>query len=105
MEVTRQPALISLRTDFRHFHPLVLAPSAIQINKPYLTFAGQTAPGGGIQISGNKLTDPATGSGIFNINTHDVIIRYLRLRSGYVANITDKNSIISVYSGYSRRVE
>jgi len=42
-----------------------------RIYNPYLTIAGQTAPGGGILITGN------TGIGIF---THDVIIRYLRFR-------------------------
>ena len=42
-----------------------------RINNPYLTIAGQTAPGGGILIKGNS------GIGIL---THDVIIRYLRFR-------------------------
>lgn len=42
-----------------------------EIKNPYLTIAGQTAPGGGILITG--------GSGIV-VLTHDVIIRYLRSR-------------------------
>ncbi|MBI1888922.1 MAG: hypothetical protein HYS15_03280, partial [Candidatus Spechtbacteria bacterium] len=41
-----------------------------EITNPYLTIAGQTAPGGGIVIKGY--------SGI-SIKTHDVIIRYLRV--------------------------
>jgi pectate lyase len=42
-----------------------------RIDNPYLTIAGQTAPGGGILIKGF--------SGI-RIQAHDVIIRYLRFR-------------------------
>ncbi len=43
------------------------------IQSPHLTIAGQTAPGAGITLSGYGL--------ILN-NTHDVIIRHLRLRPG-----------------------
>ena len=42
-----------------------------RIRNPYLTIAGQTAPGGGILIKGP--------SGI-GVQAHDVIIRYLRVR-------------------------
>jgi hypothetical protein len=55
--------------------------SALIITNPYLTIAGQTAPGGGIQIIGTGITTLPTH--IFQINTHDVIIRYMRLRPGY----------------------
>lgn len=44
----------------------------IVINHPYITIAGQTAPGDGICIQ---------GAGI-NISTHDVIIRGIRVRVG-----------------------
>jgi len=47
----------------------------LEIRNPYITIAGQTAPGGGILISG--ITN-ATNA--INIYTHDVIIRYLRFR-------------------------
>jgi pectate lyase len=43
------------------------------IRNPFLTIAGQTAPGGGIQIRGDAITIA---------NTHDVIIRYIRHRRG-----------------------
>ena len=44
----------------------------ININAPYVTIAGQTAPGDGICIAGES----------FLINTHDVIIRHVRFRRG-----------------------
>jgi pectate lyase len=48
--------------------------SAVFIREPYLTIAGQTAPGGGIQFRGHSIsiTDGA----------HDIIVRYIRSRRG-----------------------
>jgi pectate lyase len=45
----------------------------ITIRNPFITIAGQTAPGEGICIG---------GGGYLNISTHDVIIRDLRVRVG-----------------------
>ncbi len=47
--------------------------SKLSINKPFLTLAGQTAPGDGITVAGwtTAITD-----------THDVIVRYMRFRVG-----------------------
>ena len=42
------------------------------VRAPYITIAGQSAPGDGICIAGES----------FWINTHDVIIRYMRFRRG-----------------------
>jgi hypothetical protein len=42
------------------------------VQHPYLTIAGQTAPGDGICLRGNT----------FGVATHDVIVRYLRSRLG-----------------------
>lgn len=42
------------------------------IRAPYITIAGQTAPGDGVVIAGETV----------DIETHDVIIRHLRLRRG-----------------------
>lgn len=44
----------------------------VDIEAPYLTIAGQTAPGDGVCITGQSV----------HINTHDVIIRYMRFRRG-----------------------
>ncbi|KAA9345504.1 polysaccharide lyase [Larkinella humicola] len=42
------------------------------IRAPYITIAGQTAPGDGICVAGESVW----------INTHDVVIRYMRFRRG-----------------------
>jgi hypothetical protein len=44
----------------------------LNINAPYITIAGQTAPGNGVCIAGESLL----------INTHDVVIRHMRFRRG-----------------------
>lgn len=44
----------------------------IIVTSPFMTVAGQTAPGEGVQIRGAQI----------RINTHDVVIRYLKVRSG-----------------------
>ncbi len=46
--------------------------SPVIVRAPYITIAGQTAPGDGICIAGETVW----------INTHDVIIRYMRFRRG-----------------------
>lgn len=42
------------------------------IRAPYITIAGQTAPGDGVCVAGESVW----------INTHDVVIRYMRFRRG-----------------------
>jgi hypothetical protein len=42
------------------------------IRAPYVTIAGQTAPGDGVCVAGESIW----------INTHDVVIRYMRFRRG-----------------------
>ena len=44
----------------------------IMIRAPYITIEGQTAPGDGICVAGES----------FWLNTHDVVIRYMRFRRG-----------------------
>jgi hypothetical protein len=50
----------------------------IRIRDPYITIAGQTAPGGGILLRNGRgnIEPPLT------VETHEVVIRYLRLRPG-----------------------
>lgn len=50
--------------------------STINITDPYITIAGQTAPGDGISIGANSNYNFS----VMTINTHDVIIRHLRFR-------------------------
>lgn len=56
----------------------ILLKSDIDITNPYLTIAGQTAPGGGITLR----ADPCNDKGVLGVHTHDVVIRYLRFRPG-----------------------
>ena len=44
----------------------------IIVNAPYLTIAGQTAPGDGVCVAGES----------FWVNTHDVVVRHMRFRRG-----------------------
>lgn len=46
--------------------------SPIYVRAPYITIAGQTAPGNGVCIAGES----------FQVDTHDVIIRHMRFRRG-----------------------
>ncbi|NQZ00552.1 MAG: hypothetical protein HRT45_07780 [Bdellovibrionales bacterium] len=46
--------------------------SQIKITNPYVTLAGQTAPGDGVVVSGARIT----------VQTHDVIIRGMKIRAG-----------------------
>ncbi len=56
----------------------------LQINNPYITIAGQTAPGDGVCIRGETT----------EINTHDVVIRYVRFRRG---NLTRRDDALGGY--------
>ena len=49
--------------------------SPLRVRQPYLTLAGQTAPGGGITVAGDE----------FRIEASEVIVRYLRFRPGDIA--------------------
>jgi pectate lyase len=60
----------------------------IIIQEPYLTIAGQTAPGEGVQVRGAQI----------HIETHDIIIRYLKVRSGDLidASSEEKRDAITI---------
>lgn len=55
---------------------LITLNNTLTIKNPYLTIAGQSAPGGGITIK------KANGGDVFSTQTHDVIIRYISARPG-----------------------
>jgi pectate lyase len=67
--------------------------SELQILHPFVTLAGQTAPGAGICIKGAGIT----------IMTHDVLIQHIRVRPGNKgpidAEVNDAISILGKYSG------
>ncbi|MBI3668691.1 MAG: hypothetical protein HY237_02765 [Acidobacteria bacterium] len=63
---------------FRVSGVIQLTSGGIRIFQPYLTVAGQSAPGGGIEISGRNI-----GENVILVYTHDVIWRYTRIRKGY----------------------
>ena len=54
---------------------LITLASPIVITEPYLTIAGQTAPGDGVCLRGSEVS----------IRTHDVVVRFLRSRPGDIS--------------------
>jgi pectate lyase len=68
---------------FRTAGILTLA-KPLDIRNPYVTIAGQTAPGDGFCIRGQSV----------HVNTHDVIIRHMRFRRG---NLTDRDDALGGY--------
>jgi hypothetical protein len=59
--------------------------NTLDISNPYITIAGQTAPGKGILISGVKIDQSP-----LYIGTHEVIIRYLKVAAGYGGSNADQ---------------
>jgi hypothetical protein len=52
----------------------------IRVRAPYITIAGQTAPGDGVCVAGNTV----------ELETHDVVVRHMRFRRGET-NVGDRN--------------
>lgn len=63
--------------------------SALDVSEPYLTIAGQSAPGAGVVL---------TGAGLV-VRTHDVVIRYLRVRPGLGPVRPEDNDGVSILGG------
>jgi len=90
----------------------IVLDSTIQIANPYITIAGQTAPGGGIQIAGKETgeyTPDVAGSNAYfyliRTTTHDVVIQYLRLRMGYRGNDSvGRTSVVMISPGSEKVV-
>jgi hypothetical protein len=62
---------------------LIRLQSPVHIRAPYLTIAGQTAPGDGVCIA-ERTT---------HIDTHDVVVRYMRFRRGET-NVFDRDDAL-----------
>lgn len=76
----------------------------IWVNSPFLTVHGQSAQGGGIQIRGPSSTNDTPA---IMITASDVVIRYLRVRSGFHSGSsppTSGSANIAIYSGAQRVV-
>ncbi|HCT83939.1 MAG TPA: hypothetical protein DF296_01945 [Candidatus Margulisbacteria bacterium] len=58
----------------------------VSINSPYITVAGQTAPGGGIAVRNAGL----------RIRSHDIILRGLKWRSGRGRNLSQNEDCFSI---------
>ncbi|MEM9071124.1 MAG: hypothetical protein AAGE52_21620 [Myxococcota bacterium] len=54
--------------------------SRIRVTEPFITLAGQSAPGGGIAIRHSGAA--GFGNGLLQFDTHDVIVRHVRFRRG-----------------------
>ncbi len=73
----------------------ILLEDRLDIESPFITIAGQTAPGDGITLR----MKPGTGAdeGALKIDTHDVVIRYLRFRPGDGGGADDSHDGISAH--------
>ena len=76
----------------------IILNSALMIRHPYLTIAGQTAPGDGITL---RAANPTDQSGIY-VKTYEVIIRYIRIRPGTV--VTNSRAL-SINAGLDAPVD
>jgi hypothetical protein len=71
------------RTVLFNVAGIVRLKSPIHILAPYITIAGQTAPGDGVCIAGRTT----------HVDTHDVVIRYMRFRRG-ATNLFDRDDCL-----------
>ncbi|HEX2100430.1 MAG TPA: hypothetical protein VHF69_07195, partial [Candidatus Synoicihabitans sp.] len=77
------------RTVVFHVSGIITLASKLQVNHPFLTIAGQTAPGDGICVRGHTI----------ELNASDIIIRHLRFRRG---NLTDRDDALNARSSPGR---
>jgi len=70
--------------------------SRITIENPFITIAGQTAPGGGITLKNH----PSNLRSPLEIKTHEVIIRYLRSRPGPGTQPSDTLDALTISGGH-----
>ncbi len=66
-----------------HVAGIIKLQERIRVRAPYITIAGNTAPGGGVCIAGDTV----------ELETHDVVIRHMRFRRG-ATGVGDRNDSI-----------
>ena len=73
----------------------------LELTRPFVTIAGQSAPGGGITLR----VAPGSGDQALGIYTHDVVVRHLRVRRGAPSggDGDDADGIV-VYNGEDQKV-
>ncbi|MVZ98249.1 pectate lyase [Sphingorhabdus sp. IMCC26285] len=64
------------------------------IRNPYLTIAGQTAPGGGVTIAHDGSAESRTP--LLIKNTHDVIVRHVRVRNDRIGGEKESEDSITI---------
>ncbi len=74
---------VGARTIVFNVSGIIKLKNRISMRAPYVTIAGQTAPGDGICIAGETL----------EVDTHDVIIRHMRFRRG-ATDVTRRDDAI-----------
>ncbi len=74
--------------------------TALEIAHPYITIAGQTAPGDGITLK----NAPSNPDGPLIVNTHDVILRYIRSRPGPPAGPSENGDAIEILGDAAHNV-
>jgi hypothetical protein len=79
---------------FRTGGTITLEEKSLVVSNPYLTIAGETAPGGGIAIRNSEIQ----GRPSIEVHTHDVIIRHLRIRPGPHAVESCCSGALGLYS-------
>lgn len=72
--MTKGPRVVVFRVG-----GLITLESPLRVTEPYITIAGQTAPGDGICLR----------SELFSIEAHDVVVRFLRARLGDLTRMED----------------
>ena len=69
--------------------------NSLRIENPFITIAGQTAPGGGIVLT----NDPSSRNTSLMIRTQDVIVRYIRSRPGPPSQTTEDVDALAIEGG------
>lgn len=76
--------------------------SSLKIENPYVTIAGQTAPGDGITLK-NSANNPDPEAPL-KIKTHDVVLRYISSRPGSSKADTGNIDALNIIEGSSSEV-